>query len=100
MRYCKCTVSVHATLYILVCDRDIYWCVPRYLYIGVYHKVCVCVIVEFLLLSFKLNLGCLFSTHHVNQGGVQRLPGKSLFTSHTLLKGLSGDAELADTVRY
>ena len=33
---------------------------------------CVCVCVSFLLPSFKLSLGCLFSPHHVNQGGVQK----------------------------
>ncbi len=31
----------------------------------------VCVCVSFHLVSFKLSTGCLFITHHVNQGGVQ-----------------------------
>jgi hypothetical protein len=56
--------------------------------------------VSFLLISFKLSSGCLFRPHHVNQGGVQRLPHKSLFTIPTLLKSLSGDAEVAGTTRY
>ncbi len=60
--------------------------------------------VSFLLLFFKFTSGCLFSPRHVNQGGVQRLPHKSLFTSlftsPTLLKGLSGDANVAGTARY
>jgi len=34
--------------------------------------VSVCVCVSFPLLSFKLSSGCLFSPHHVNQGGVQK----------------------------
>ena len=38
----------------------------------------VCVIVDFLLLSFKLRLGCLFSLHHVNQVGVQKTEPKSV----------------------
>jgi hypothetical protein len=52
------------------------------------------------LLTFRLNSRCLFNPHHVNQGGVQRRPLKSLFTRTTLLKTLSGDAELSVTVRY
>jgi hypothetical protein len=61
----------------------------------------VCVIP---LLSFKLSSGCLFSPHHVNQGGVQKatVPQVTLYEPHTseVLKGLSGDAEVASTVRY
>ncbi len=41
---------------------------------------------SFLLISFNLSSGCLFRPHHVNQGGVQSLPHKSLFTNPTLLK--------------
>ena len=45
--------------------------------LNIYCRLSVCcvyvwVIVDFLLLSFKLSLGCLFSPHHVNQGGVQK----------------------------
>ena len=52
------------------------------------------VIVDFLLLSFKLSFGCLFSPHHVNQGATvsRRRPRKSLFTCPPLLNILSGDA--------
>ena len=83
----------------------IYWCVPvtyilvcanfgKFVYVCV--SVCDCVImVDFPLFHFKLSLGCLFSPHHVNQGGVQRIPLKSFFTSSTLLKSLSVDTELA-----
>jgi hypothetical protein len=60
------------------------------------------VIVDLLFFTFKLSLGCLFSPHHVDQGGVQNFgrPRKSLFTRPTLLKSLSGDAELAGSARY
>ena len=76
-----------------MCVSYIYCRVPVYC-------VYVLVIEDFLLLSFKLILGCLFSPHHVNQGGVQKTTRKSLFTNPTLLKSLSGDAELAGTARY
>jgi hypothetical protein len=49
----------------------------------------MCVCVSFLLLCFKLNSGCLFSPHHVNQGGVQKATPHvtfTLFTNPTLLK--------------
>jgi hypothetical protein len=39
------------------------------------------VCLSFLLLSFKLSSGYLFSPHHVNQDGVQRVPHKSPDTS-------------------
>jgi hypothetical protein len=94
MRYSKCTSN---TLYRSVCRWQILVCVSC-MYIGVcQHSVCmsgwVCVIVFFLFLYFKLSLGCLYNTHHVNQGGVQKTTPKSLFTSLKLLKSLSGDAE-------
>ena len=45
----------------------------------------VWVIVDFLLISFKFSLGCLFSPHHVNQGGVQKTtPQVTLYKSHTV----------------
>ena len=78
-------------------QRSMYWCVPV-TYIGVCRESMsgrVSVSVSFLLLAFKMSLGCLFSPHHVNQGGVQRIPLKSFFTSSTLLKSLSVDTELA-----
>ena len=38
----------------------------------------------FFLLTFKLSLGCLFSPHHVNQGGVQKTtPQVTLYKTHT-----------------
>ena len=46
-------------------------------------------IVDFLLLSFKLNLGCLFSPPHVNQGGVQKTtPQVTLYKHHTAKESL------------
>jgi hypothetical protein len=86
---------------------DIYWCVPVTYILACTMKVCVCLCVcacdcglPLALFQVEFKLGCLFSPHHVNQGGFQRLPRKSLFTSPTLLKSLSGDADLAGTVRY
>ncbi len=39
---------------------------------------------DFLLLSFKLSLGCLLCQHHVNQGGVQKAtPQVTLYKPHT-----------------
>jgi hypothetical protein len=61
-------VSVQATLYLLVCASDIYWCLlVTYILVRAL-KLCVCVCVcarararvSFLLLSFKLSLVCLF----------------------------------------
>jgi hypothetical protein len=47
------------------------------------------VIVDFLLLSFKLILGCLFSPHHVNQGGVQKTtPQVTLYKPDTVKESL------------
>ena len=47
------------------------------------------VIVDFLLLSFKLILGCLFSKHHVNQGGVQTTtPQVTLYKPDTAKESL------------
>jgi hypothetical protein len=43
---------------------------------------------------FQVEFRVLVSTHHVNKGGVQRRPHKSLFTSHTLMKSLSGGESL------
>ncbi len=45
--------------------------------------------VSFLLLSFKLRSGCLFSPHYVNQGGVQKpTPQVTLYESHTAEESL------------
>jgi hypothetical protein len=61
----------------------------------VVHCVYVWVIVDFLFLSSKLILGCLCLAHITSIKVVsKRLPHKSLFTSPTLLKSLSGDADL------
>jgi hypothetical protein len=55
---------------------------------------------DFPLLTFKLSLRCLFSPHHVNQGGVQKTnPQVTLYKPHTAKESL-GDAELAGTDRY
>jgi hypothetical protein len=44
----------------------------------------VCVFVSFLLLTFKLSLWCLFSPHHVNEGGVQKVTTQAtLYEPHT-----------------
>jgi hypothetical protein len=41
-------------------------------------------VVDVLLLSLKLRLGCLFSPHLVNQGGVQKTtPQVTLYKPHT-----------------
>ena len=70
---------------------------PPYRYSALSRWVGACV--SFLLLCLKLSLRCLFSPHYVKVVS-RRLPRKSLFTSPTLLKSLSGDAEVAGTVRY
>ncbi len=45
--------------------------------------------VSFLLISFKLSSGSLFSPHHVNQGGVQKAtPQVTLYESHTAEESL------------
>ncbi len=45
--------------------------------------------VSFLLLSFKLGSGCLFSPHHVNQGGVQKVtPQVTVYEPHTAEESL------------
>ena len=68
--------------HILPCVSYIYCRVPVYC-------VYVLVIVDFLLLSFKLILGWLFSPHHVNQGGVQKTtPQVTLYKSHTAKESL------------
>ncbi len=65
-----------------MCVSYIYYRVPVYC-------VYVLVIVDFLLLSFKLSLGYLFSPHHVNQGGVQKTtPQVTLYKSHTAKESL------------
>ncbi len=44
---------------------------------------------SFLLISFKLSSGCLFSPHHVNQGCVQKdTPQVTLYESHTAEESL------------
>jgi hypothetical protein len=48
----------------------------------------VFVLVEFLLLSFKLSLGCLFNLHHVNHGGFQTTPQVTLYKSHTVAESI------------
>ncbi len=80
-----------------MCDSYIYIVLCQY---STHDCVYVWVIVDFLLLSFKFTLGCLFSQHHVIKVVSRRLPHKSLFTRPTLSKSLSGDAELEDTSRY
>ncbi len=60
-------------------------------------SVCVCVIP---LVLFQIEFWCLFSRHHVNQGGVQKPTPQVTFYLPTLLKSLSGDAEVAGTARY
>ncbi len=61
-------VCVQATIYMLVCDSDS---------------------VSFLLLSFKLGLGCLFRPHYVNQGGVQKTtPEVTIYEPHTAEESL------------
>jgi hypothetical protein len=62
--------------------------------------VCACVCVCFLLLSLKLSLRCLFSPHHVNQGGVQKSTPQVTCTRPTMVKCHLGDAELAGTARW
>jgi hypothetical protein len=55
------------------------------------------------LALFQVDLGCLFSPHHVNQGGVQKTtvtPEVTLYKSDTVKKSLSRDEELTDTARY
>ncbi len=47
-------------------------CVSYIYYRVTVYCVFVLVIVDFLFVCFKLILGCLFSPHHVNQGGVQK----------------------------
>ena len=49
----------------------------------------VWVIVDFPLLTFKLSLECLFSPHHVNQDGVQKItPQVTLYKPHTAKESL------------
>jgi hypothetical protein len=46
-------------------------------------------IVDFLLLSFKVSLVCLISPHYVNQGGVQKTtPQVTLYKPHTAEESL------------
>ncbi len=91
------TVSLQATLYIFVCSSDKYWCVPvtymscaSYIYCRVsVYCLYVLVIVDFLLLSFKLIVRCLFRPHHVNQGGVQKTtPQVTLYKPDTAKESL------------
>ena len=59
---------------------------------------CVCVLFVHL---FQDDLRCLFIPHQVNHGGVQKPPVEvSLYKSHTPATNLSGDTEVAGTVRY
>ena len=81
------TVSLQATLYILVCSSDKYWCV-LVTYI-VASKYGVCMSRTSPLLTFKLSLGCLFSPHHVNQGGVQKTTTQvTLYKPHNAKESL------------
>ncbi len=74
-------------LHILPCASYIYCRVPVYC-------VYVLVIVDFLLFSFKLILGCLFSPHHVNQGGVQKTtPQVTLYKPDTTKERKSWQAQ-------
>ena len=69
-------------LHILPCASYIYYRVPVYC-------VYVLVIEDFLLLSFKLILGCLFRPHHVNQGAVQKTtPQVTLYKPDTAKESL------------
>ena len=86
MRWCKCAKN---DLHVCVCQ----WHNGKCVCVSVCVCVCVCVCVSFLLLPCKLSLRCLFSQHYINQGGVQKVSKKSLFTGPTLLKNLSGDAQ-------
>jgi hypothetical protein len=93
------TVSVQATIYISVggcrwqCNND--KCV-RDTMVSVCTSQWVCACVSFLLLSFKLSSGCLFSPHHVNQGDVQKVTSPR--APHCWRRCLSGDTEVAGTV--
>jgi hypothetical protein len=70
-------------------QRSISWFVSLTMVsVCMFRRVCC---VSFLLLSFKLSLGCLFRPHHLNQVS-RKLPRKSLFTRPTLLKSLSGNS--------
>ena len=47
----------------------------------IYNSKCVCVSVSVLSKAFKLSLGCVFSPHHINPGGVQEVT--PLYEPHT-----------------
>ncbi len=70
------TVSLQATMYILVCSSDKYWFVSV-----TYIAVCQYI----LCMSWWLwtpSFGCLFNPDHVNQGGVQKTtPQVTLYKS-------------------
>ncbi len=68
MRSCKCT---NHNLYAGGCQWQWQVCVSDAM-VSVCMSRWVSVCVSFLLISFKLSSGCLFSPHHVNQGGVQK----------------------------
>ena len=90
-------VSVHTTIYMLVDELYVGGCQWQWqvfvsdemVSVCMTVSVCVCVsiTVSFLLLTFKLSSGCLFSPHHVSQGGVQKAT-PHLYGSHTDGKSL------------
>jgi hypothetical protein len=85
MRSCKCTSH---DLY--AGGRQWQWqvCVSNAM-VSVCMSRWVCVCMSFQLLAFKLSSGCLFSPHHVNQGGVQNpTPPVTLYEPHTAEESL------------
>jgi hypothetical protein len=100
MRYCKSTSNV---LYISVLQWQILWWLRIYCRVPVYCYNCVYVwvIVDVLLLPFKLTLGCLFSPHHVIQGDVLKTtPQVTLNKTHSAEESLRRRKKLAGTARY
>jgi len=85
MRSCKCT---NHNLYAGGCQWQWQVCVSDAM-VSVCMSRWVSVCVSFLLISFKLSSGCLFSPHHVNQGGVQKAtPQVTLYEPHTAEESL------------
>jgi hypothetical protein len=85
MRSCKCT---NHNLYTGGCQWQWQVCVSDAM-VSVCMSRWVSVCVSFLLISFKLSSGCLFSPHHDNQGGVQKAtPQVTLYEPHTAEESL------------
>ena len=79
----------------LVCASDtmVSVCMPR--------RACMRVCVSFFLLSFKLSLGCVFSPHYVNQGGVQKVtPQVTFYEPHTAEESLRRRRSGGPSSRY